>query len=41
MNLFLQLFLQSIAIIFGIVIIFQLAGKIFFKDSDNDSDDME
>lgn len=37
MNLFIQLFLQCVAIIFGLVIVFQLAAKICFKDIDSDN----
>ena len=34
MNLFMELFLQCVAIILAIVVIFQIGGKILLKDSD-------
>lgn len=36
MNLFMELFVQCVATILAIVVIFQVAGKIFIKDSDED-----
>lgn len=36
MNLFTELLLQTVAIIFGIVIVFQLVGKLFTKDDDEE-----
>lgn len=38
MNLFTELLLQSVAIILGIVIVFQLIGKFFMKDTDEDEE---
>lgn len=41
MNLFLKLFTQCVSIILGIVIVFQVGGKIFIKDFKSDFDDDE
>lgn len=38
MNLFMQFFVQAVAIIFAIVIVFQLIGKLFMKDTDEDEE---
>lgn len=32
MNLFMQFLLQSVTIIVGIMVVFQLIGKLFMKD---------
>jgi len=36
MSLFMSLFLQCVGLIFGIVIVFQICGKIFLKDYQSD-----
>lgn len=36
MSLFVSLLLQTAALIFGIVIVFQIVGKIFIKDYQED-----
>ncbi|MGF6366251.1 hypothetical protein M2454_002098 [Aequitasia blattaphilus] len=38
MNLFMQFFVQAVAMIIGIVVVFQLIGKIFLKDTDDDEE---
>lgn len=36
MNVFMEMFCTELAIIVGIVIVFQIAGKIFIKDYQTD-----
>jgi len=39
MNLFVSLFIQCVAIILAIDILFQIGGKLFLKDSDVEEDE--